>query len=103
MDGHGMATGVGSDGDAWVAADGRGPRLDRRRLVGGLAAGAAGLLLPRPAAAKPGGPPEAPANLSVRIEVANREWGDVPVSFWAAPGGDPLARPQWDQDWRKAK
>jgi hypothetical protein len=67
--------------------------LGRRGLLGGLTAGAAGLLLPGLAAAKP----EAPSGwLGVRIEVANTEWAeDVPVSFWAVGKNS--------STWRKAE
>jgi hypothetical protein len=61
--------------------------LNRRRLLSGLAVGAAGLLLPGQVAA-------APLNRGVRIEVANREWGSVPLSFWYV-----LAE---HSDWRKS-
>ena len=85
MDEHGV-DGRGAWADPDPQGDSARPGLGRRGLLGGLAAGAAGLLLPGQAAAKPG-EPEAPSGWKgVRIEVANTEWAeDVPVSFWSTP------------------
>ena len=54
---------------------GAGPsRLDRRHLLGGMAAGAAGLLLPRHATAGFG-------IRGIRFTIANKEWSDAVLTF----------------------
>jgi hypothetical protein len=85
VDNHGRThdPGVARDDVAGASA----PKgLDRRQLLGGLVAGAAGLLLPGPGATAQ---VAAPSSLKrIRFEIFNREWGNNVVleSYWPGPG-----------------
>ena len=80
------AQGVAADGDA---ADRQGTGLDRRLVLGGMITGAAGLLLPRPAAAE---------LRNIRAEVVNQGWENRPdasgmgVAFYARQGDTWVSR-----------
>ena len=87
MNGHGISGGEhgGMNAvDLMVPGAGR-SGLDRRRLLGGLVAGAAGLLLPRSGATAQDvtGPGPRGTKL-IRFEVFNREWADNVFleTFW---------------------
>ena len=82
MNGHGVSDGKHnrtSAAELMVPGAGRG-RLHRRHLLGGVVAGAAGLLLGRPAAAQAPEPSVQESGASpphlIRFGVINRQWGN---------------------------
>ena len=66
-------------------------RLDRRRLVAGVAAGVAGLLLPAPGVTAQGVTAPELDLKRIRWELYNREWDNIPINFYQR---DYLSDPQ---------